>query len=115
MKILFHVDKCKLIHRKRKANDRMIERLCHEYENIFEDGSGKISVGQGKIHEYPVMNLYYTDRGQVRITMFSYNEDILTAFKRPSKQSFCGKWLLQETVSVKSLGVPQSSYKYFVW
>ena len=91
MKILFHVDKCKLIHRKRKANDCMIERLCHEYENIFEDGSGKISVIQGNVCEYLGMNLYYTVRGQLSITMLSYIEEIINAFDKAYSKGECTK------------------------
>ena len=40
----FHIDDCKLSYRDRKANDIMIKWLLQEYESIFEDGSGKISV-----------------------------------------------------------------------
>ena len=51
MTILFHVeDDCKLSHCKRKVNDRMIEYLREEYENIFEDGSGKMTVSRDKVH-----------------------------------------------------------------
>jgi hypothetical protein len=44
MTILFHVDDCKLSHLKTKTMDRMIEWLRQEYESIFEDGSGKMTV-----------------------------------------------------------------------
>ena len=51
MKICFHVDNYKLIHHKREANDCMIKWILQEYESIFEDGSGKMSVIRGKVHE----------------------------------------------------------------
>ena len=62
-----------------------------------------MSVSQGKIHEYLLMILYYTVRGQVSITMLSYIEEIITAFdkgisereghkvKFRTKQYFCSK------------------------
>jgi hypothetical protein len=37
MTICFHVDDCKLSHRKSKVMDKMIEWLRQEYESIFED------------------------------------------------------------------------------
>ena len=72
----------KLSHHKRNTNDRMIEWLCQSYENIFEDGSGKMLVIISKIHEYLGMTLDYTVCGQVRITMTSYIEDILSALDK---------------------------------
>ena len=50
--ICFHVDKCKLSHQYRKVNDEFVNTLRDEYESVFEDGSGKIKVIQGKVHEY---------------------------------------------------------------
>ena len=51
MKTWFHVYDCNLIHRKRNANDCMIKWLRQDYESIFEDESGKISVRRGKVNE----------------------------------------------------------------
>ncbi len=82
MTICFHVDDCKLSHRNKKTNDRMIEWLHQEYESIFEDGSGEMSVSRGKVHKYLGMTLDYTVRGQVKITMFDYIDEILTAFDK---------------------------------
>ena len=53
-----------------------------EYEIIFEDGSGKMSVSRGKVNEYLGITLYYTVRGQVRITILSYIEEIITNFDK---------------------------------
>ena len=80
--ICFHVDDCKLSHLLTKVNDQMIEYLREEYESIFEDGSGKMAVSRGKVHKYLGMTLDYTVRGQVKITMFDYVEEILTAFDK---------------------------------
>ena len=41
MSICYHVDYCKLSHRRSKFNDRMIKWLRQEYESISEDGSGR--------------------------------------------------------------------------
>ena len=60
----------------------MLKWLCQEYVIIFEDESGKMSVSQGKFHEYLVITLYYNVCGQVRITMFSYIEDTFTTFHK---------------------------------
>ena len=82
MTICFHIDGCKMSHRKSKANDCMTKWLCQEYESIFEDGSEEMSVIQGKVHEYLGMALDYTVCGQVRITMSSYTEEIIVAFDK---------------------------------
>jgi hypothetical protein len=81
MTICFHVDDCKLSHKKTKVVDRIIEYLRQEYESIFEDGSGEMTVSRGKIHKYLGMTIDYTVPGQVKITMLDYVEEILTAFE----------------------------------
>jgi hypothetical protein len=82
MTICFHVDDCKLSHRKSKVMDKMIEWLRQEYESIFEDGSGQMTLSRGKVHKYLGMTLDYTIRGQVKIMMIDYVEEILTAFDK---------------------------------
>ena len=52
MTICYHVDDCKLSHRRSKVNDQMIKWLRLEYESIFEDGSGKMTVIRGKVQKY---------------------------------------------------------------
>jgi hypothetical protein len=83
MTICFHVDDCKLSHCKTKVMDSMIKYLSQEYESIFEDRSGAMTVSRGKIHKYLDMTLDYTVRGQVKITIFDYVDEILTAFDKP--------------------------------
>jgi hypothetical protein len=51
MTISFHVDNCKLSHRKKTVMDRMIGYLRQEYESIFKDESGAMTVSRGKIHK----------------------------------------------------------------
>jgi hypothetical protein len=82
MMICFHVDDCKLSHLMPNVMDQMIGWLHREYEIIFEDGSGQITVSRGKIHKYLRMTLDYTVCGQVKITMINYVDEILTAFDK---------------------------------
>jgi hypothetical protein len=82
MTIFFHGDDCKLSHHKTKVMDSMIEYLRQEYESIFEDGSGAMTVSRGKIHKYLGMTLYCTICVQVKITMFDKVDEILTAFDK---------------------------------
>jgi hypothetical protein len=57
-----------------------LRQLRQEYESIFKDGSGAMMVSRGKLHKYLGMTLDYTVRGKVKITMFDYVDEILTAF-----------------------------------
>jgi hypothetical protein len=82
MTICFHVDDCKLSHVQPLVMDNMIEYLRQEYESIFEDGSGEMTVSRGKVHKYLGMTLDYTVRGQVKISMLDYVDEILTAFDK---------------------------------
>jgi hypothetical protein len=82
MTICFHVDDCKLSHRNNTVMDRMIRYLRQEYESIFKDGSGAMTVSRGKIYKYLGMTLDYSVPGQVKITMLDYVDDILAAFDK---------------------------------
>jgi hypothetical protein len=82
MTICFHVDDCKLSHRKKTIMDRMIGYLWQEYESIFKDESGAMTVSRGKIHKYLGMTLDYSAAGKVKIIMFDYVNDILAAFDK---------------------------------
>jgi hypothetical protein len=78
----FHVDECKLSHRSSRANNNMIDWLRQEYESIFEDGSGQMTVSRGRVHKYLGMTLDYTVHGQVNISMFDYVNEIINAFDK---------------------------------
>jgi hypothetical protein len=82
MTICFHVDDCKLSHRKKTVMDLMIGYLWQEYESIFEDGSGAMSVSRRKIQKYLGMTLDYSVPGQFRITMLDYIDEIPAAFDK---------------------------------
>jgi hypothetical protein len=60
----------------------MIGYIWQEYESIFEDGSGAITVSREEINKYIGMNLDYIVPGQVNITMLDYVDEILAAFKK---------------------------------
>jgi hypothetical protein len=60
--------------------DRMIGYIRQEYERILEDGSGAMTVSQGKIYKYLGMMLDYSVPGQVKITILDYVNEILAAF-----------------------------------
>jgi hypothetical protein len=60
----------------------MIDWLRQEYESIFEDGSGQMTVSRGRVHKYLGMILDYTVRGQVNISMFDYIDKIINAFDK---------------------------------
>ena len=49
--VCWHVDDCKISHVDSKFNDELIEILRQEYESIFEDGTGKMTVHRGKLHK----------------------------------------------------------------
>jgi hypothetical protein len=78
--ICWHVDDCKLSHVDSKVQDEFIQVLRDEYESIFEDGSGKMTVSRGKVHTYLGMTLDYTTPGQVKVSMFDYVKEIIAAF-----------------------------------
>jgi hypothetical protein len=89
MTICFHVDDCKLSHKSLKVMDQMITWLRQEYESIFEDGSGKMSVSRGMVHTYLGMKLDFTLPGRVKITMLDYVEEIIVAFEKADPEA-CG-------------------------
>jgi hypothetical protein len=60
----------------------MIDWLWQEYESIFEDGSGQMTVSRGRVHKYLGMTLYYTVHGRVNISMFNYVDEIINAFDK---------------------------------
>jgi hypothetical protein len=78
--ICWHVDDCKLSHKDKTANDDFIQTLRDEYESIFEDGSGKMTVSRGKVHTYLGMKLDYGIKGQCAVTMFEYLEECIEAY-----------------------------------
>jgi hypothetical protein len=60
-------------------------------------------VSRGKIHKYLVMTLDNTVHGQVKITVFDYIDEILTAFDKAEPKG-CG---------TKSSAAPESLFKVY--
>jgi hypothetical protein len=82
MTITFHVDDCKFSHKRPKTMDKMIHWLRQEYESVFTDSSGKMTVSRGKVHTYLGMTIDYTTRGEVKITMLEFVDEIIAAFDK---------------------------------
>ncbi len=80
--ICFHVDDCKISHVSEKVIDETIKWLRKQYESIFKDGSGKMKVSRGKAHKYLGMNLDFTTKGQVKISMFDYVKEVIAAWDK---------------------------------
>jgi hypothetical protein len=80
--IVWHVDDCKLSHVDPRVNDTFIETLRDEYQSIFEDGSGEMTVSRGKKHTYLGMQLDYSVPGRVSISMLGYIQEILDLFDK---------------------------------
>ena len=78
--ICFHVDDCKLSHVSSKVNDALIEELRKDYESIFEDGYGAMSVSRGLVHTYLGMTIDFSTKGQCKVSMPTYIKETLAAF-----------------------------------
>ena len=101
MTICYHVDDCKLSHRRSKVNDLIIKCLRQEYESIFEDGFGNMTVSRGKVHKYLCMTLEYTVCGQGQIKMIDFLHKVLTAFDKAELKG----------VSKKTSAAPENLFK----
>jgi hypothetical protein len=112
--VCWHVDDCKISCVDKKANDDLIEALREEYESIFEDGTGAMKVSRGKVHEYLGMTLDYSVKGQCKITMFKYIDEMLKTFETAApnatgvKSCAAPKDLFSADESCEKLPVPQA-------
>jgi hypothetical protein len=82
MTICFHVDNCNLSHISLKAIDKMIEWLRRDYESIFEDGSRKMMVHQGKVNTYLGMSIDFSEKCLVSILMKGYLSEAIAAWHK---------------------------------
>jgi hypothetical protein len=85
--ICFHVDDCKISHVSEKVVDEVIAWLRKQYESIFEDGSGKMKVSNGKVHQYLGMTLDFTTKNLVKISMIEYVKEIIAAWDKAPKMN----------------------------
>jgi hypothetical protein len=83
--ICFHVDDCKISHLSKEVVDHIIEWLRRDYKSIFEDGSGKMKVNQGKVHNYLGMTLDFSVDQEVKIFMVDYVKKVIAAWDKASK------------------------------
>ena len=79
--LVWHVGDIKASHVEAKVVTRMAKWLRKTYERLFKDGSGKMKLCRGKIHDYLGMNLDYTIKGEVKITMIPYIKDMIQDFR----------------------------------
>jgi hypothetical protein len=84
--ICFHVDDCKISHASKKVINQTIEWLWKDYESIFEDSSGKMKVSRGNTHKYLGMNLDFSTKGQVKISMIEYVKEVIAAWDRAKEK-----------------------------
>ena len=88
MKITFHVENCKLIHKIPKLAEN-IEWIRQEYKSTPKDGSGAMPVSRGNIQKYHGMNMGYTVSEIARTSILEYIDEMLTEFDKmdPSNSS----------------------------
>ena len=79
--LVWHVDNIKASHVKEEVVTRMAKWLRKTYKRLFKDGSGKMKLCRGKVHDYLGMNLDYTIKGEVKITMIPYIKEIIKDFR----------------------------------
>jgi hypothetical protein len=114
MMCFFRVDDCKLRHRKTKVMDIIIEYLLQDYESIFEDRSSAMMMSRSKLHTYLRMTLDYTIRSQVKITMFDYVDEIITAFYRAEPKGKAKSQVHHLIFFLKSMRSARSSSRIMI-
>ena len=69
---VLHVDNMKASHVEAEVVTCMEKWLIKTYECLFKYGSGKMKLCRVKVHDYLGINLDYTIKGEVKITMIPY-------------------------------------------
>ena len=75
--VLFHVDDLKVSHKDRRVVDQFEQWVDFMYG---DPKIGKIKAVRGKVHEYLAMTLDYTKKGEVKIEMKQYVQNMLDTF-----------------------------------
>ena len=70
--IVWHVDDLKISHKDPKVVDKVLAMLNKEFGK-----EAPLTVTRGLIHDYVGMTIDYTEKGNVKFTMFDYLEEIL--------------------------------------
>ena len=79
--LVWHVDDIKAGHVEANEVTGMAKWLRKTFKCLFKDGSGNMMLYQGKIHDYLGMNLDYTIKGEVEITMIPYIKEMIQDFR----------------------------------
>ena len=79
--LVWHVDYIKASHVEEEVVTSMAKWLRKTYERIFKDGSVKMKLCRVKVHDYLGMNLDYTIKGEVKITMIPYIKEMIKDFR----------------------------------
>jgi hypothetical protein len=80
--LLFHVDDLKSSHKDPKVNDQFDKWL---QENYGEHG--EVAIHRGKIHDYLGMEIDFSEKGKVKISMTEYVESMLEVFPEKIKST----------------------------
>ena len=86
--VVWYVGNTKVSHIDGELVTRMAAWLKKTYERLLKEGSGAMKLNRVMIHEYLGMILYYSTRGEVKITMYNYICDIVTAIVRPKDRTY---------------------------
>ena len=70
--LVWHVKYIKASHIEAEVVTCMAKWIRKTYECLFKDGFSKMKLCRGKMHDYLGMNLDYTIKGEVKITMIPY-------------------------------------------
>ena len=84
-----------------------------DYESIFEDGSGKMTVSRGKVHKYLGMNLDFTVKKQVKISMVEYVKEVIAAWDKAPKLDEDGFTIVtsKRGCKTKASAAPENLFK----
>ena len=79
--LVLHFNNIKASHVEAEVVTRMEKCLRKTYKLLFKYGSGKMKICRGKINDYLGMNLDYTIKGEVHITMIPYIKEMIQDFR----------------------------------
>ena len=89
--LVWLVDNIKASHVEAEAVKRMAKCIRKTYERLFKDGSVNMKLCRGEIQDYLGMNIDYTIKGEVKITMIPYIKKMIQDFSEhypnPDKNS----------------------------
>ena len=86
MTVVWHVDDLKILHKKKKCVDDMVEWL----RSMYEDEIGKVKQSRGVIHDYLGMEMDFATAGKVKVKMVDYVKEMVKCqFWRRSRRKWC--------------------------